>query len=92
MRQNTRLPAAAIVAACFAAAGCSSDGPRHAGDIDMIRSNPSPAMHTLAERDADRLNRHALVRDTNFRMISGDIDRLLMIDRPSHLTMYPKAH
>lgn len=72
------LPAALI--------GCSSSsGPRHAGDIDAIRSNPSPAMHTLARRDSDRLNMHARMRDTNLRAISEDIDKMFFLDRPSRL-------
>ncbi|CAN0568928.1 unnamed protein product, partial [Laminaria digitata] len=44
--------------------GCtSSSGPRHAGDISSIRWDPSPAMHTLAERDSDRLNNYARAKD-----------------------------
>jgi hypothetical protein len=71
------LPAALI--------GCSSSGPRHAGDIDAIRSNPSPAMHTLAQRGSDRQNSHARMRDTNFRALSQDIDKIFHLDRPSRL-------
>ena len=66
--------------------GCtSSSGPRHAGDIDSIRWNPSPAMHTLAERDSDRLNTHARVRDNDLRAFSEDIDSIFFLDRPSRL-------
>lgn len=93
MQTNRRtVSAALLVAASLSMVACSSGGPQHAGDIDMIRSDPSPAMHTLAERDSDRINRHTLNTDTNFRMISDDWDRLWMIDRPSHLTFYPVAH
>ncbi len=66
--------------------GCSS-GPSHAGNINSIRWDPSPAMHTLAKRDSDRINTHAYVKDSNLRMISTDLDRALFIDRPSRLYM-----
>ena len=65
--------------------GCSSSGPRHAGDIDSIRWNPSPAMHTLAERGSDRMNTHAHMRDTTLRAFSEDIDSTFYLDRPSRL-------
>ncbi|MEX0877056.1 MAG: hypothetical protein WD114_06315 [Phycisphaerales bacterium] len=79
---------AALAAAPIVLIGCSSSsGPRHAGDISAIRSDPSPAMHTLTQRDSDRLNMHARMKDSNFRMLSTDIDRLFHLDRPSRLHM-----
>ena len=67
-RHARRLPAAAAMLVLPAALiGCQSSGPHHAGDIDSIRWNPTPAMHTLAERDSDRLNYHAHTRDTNLQ-------------------------
>ncbi len=66
--------------------GCSS-GPSHAGDINSIRWDPTPAMHTLAQRDSDRINTHAYVKDSNLRMISTDLDRVFFMDRPSRLYM-----
>ena len=64
--------------------GCSS-GPEHAGDLDAIRWNPSPAMHTLSQRSVDRFNDHAHSRDTNLRALSSDIDSIFFLDRPSRL-------
>ncbi len=64
--------------------GCSS-GPAHAGNIDSIRWDPSPAMHTLAKRDSDRINTHAYIKDSNLRMLSSDIDKAFFMDRPSRL-------
>ena len=85
--------AALTLSACAAlSVGCSSAAqPRHAGDLGAIRANPSPAMHTLAERGTDRTNRHVIVFDNNLRMLSSDIDRALQIDRPSNLTAYPST-
>lgn len=86
---------AALSAAAFAMTlvGCSSSNSMHAGDIDSIRSNPSPSMHTLARRSDDRSNTNAAMRDTNFRMLSNDIDKLILYtDRPSHLSSFPNKH
>ncbi len=80
-----RLTAAALFVVPAALIGCSSSGPKHAGDIDAIRSNPSPAMHTLARREADELNAQAYTRDTNTRELWEDIDMMFFLDRPSRL-------
>ncbi|RMH26316.1 MAG: hypothetical protein D6692_09455 [Planctomycetota bacterium] len=92
MRHRKLLAACVAPAALLALGACSSteNAPRHAGDIDALRADPSPAMHTLAERTHDRENRFTVTKDTNFRMISDDWDRFWMIDRPSRLTFYPK--
>jgi hypothetical protein len=86
-RQTRRLMASATLFVLPAVlVGCSSSGPRHAGDIDSIRWDPSPAMHTLAGRDSDRLNNYARAKDTNLRAFSEDFDRVFFLDRPSRLT------
>ena len=74
-----------LIAAPIAMIGCSSSGPSHAGDINSIRWDPTPAMHTLAKRDSDRLNTLARMKDSNLRMLSTDIDRAFYLDRPSRL-------
>ncbi len=76
-------PAALLIALPMALVGCSSG--QHAGDIDSIRWDPSPAMHTLAKRDADQLNTVARMKDANFRMISTDVHRIFHLERPSRL-------
>ncbi len=82
---SRRLPIAALIAAPLVLIGCSSSGPSHAGDIDSIRWDPSPAMHSLAERDSDRLNKFARTKDSNIRMLQTDIDKMWFLDRPSRL-------
>ena len=84
---NTRrsITIAMLIAAPIAMIGCSSSGPSHAGDINSIRWDPTPAMHTLAKRDSDRLNTLARMKDSNLRMLSTDIDRAFYLDRPSRL-------
>ena len=76
---------AMLIATPLVLVGCASSGPSHAGNIDSIRWDPSPAMHTLARRDSDRLNMYARTRDSNFRMLSTDIDKMWFLDRPSRL-------
>ncbi len=86
---NTRrtLTLAALIAVPMALVGCSTsaNAPRHAGDIDAVRNDPSPAMHTLGQRKTDRYNMYAHTKDTNLRAISKDIDRMFFLDRPSRL-------
>jgi hypothetical protein len=91
MRTTRRTVAALALAAAACSIGCSSssNAPRHAGDIDAIRANPSPAMHTLAERKTDAYNRRTVTVDTNLRMFTEDWERVMFFDRPSRLTMYP---
>ncbi len=83
---NTRrsITIAMLIAAPIAMIGCST-GPSHAGDINSIRWDPTPAMHTLAKRDSDRLNSLARMKDSNLRMLSTDLDRAFYLDRPSRL-------
>ncbi|MDF1809233.1 MAG: hypothetical protein P1U42_06015 [Phycisphaerales bacterium] len=82
IRRTTTI--AALIATPLLLIGCSS-GQQHAGDINSIRWNPSPAMHTLAGRDAERLNMYSRMQDSNLRMIHTDVDRMFYLDRPSRL-------
>lgn len=85
-RHTRRLTtAAALFVLPAVLVGCSSSGPRHAGDIDSIRWDPTPAMHTLAERDSDRLNNYARTKDNNLRAFSEDLDKAFFLNRPSRL-------
>lgn len=89
-RTANRLTAAALTLAAATLTGCNAPATtNHAGNLDTLRSDPSPALMTLSERGTDRANRTTSMRDTNFRMINDDWDRLWMVDRPSHLTKYP---
>ena len=76
------------------AAGCSTttEGITHAGDIDSVRANPSPAMVTLADRNEDRGNVIAKMKDTNLRLMREDGARALQVNRPSRLTPVPTPY
>lgn len=85
-RNARRLTVAALFVLPATLIGCSSSsGPRHAGDIDAIRSDPSPAMHTTAQRVDDRYNDYARMKDTSLRAFSEDIDHMFHLDRPTRL-------
>ncbi len=84
----------ALGALTLTVVGCTAGGDgRHAGDIGMLRGDPTPALSTLAGRATDRENELAIMKDSNFRMIIDDIDRnILYINRPSRLTRFPTRH
>lgn len=89
-RLSNKFVPAALLLSGVALVGCNSPATtRHAGDVEALRADPSPALHTLGERGTDRANRTTSMRDSNFRMISDDWDRFWLVDRPSHLTKYP---
>ena len=87
LKRNTRrtITLALISAFPLVLIGCSSGGPSHAGGINSIRWDPSPAMHTLDRRYSDSLNNYARVKDTNTRMIANDVHKIFFLDRPSRL-------
>tara|TARA_E500000318_G_scaffold85651_2_gene81772 strand:+ start:31748 stop:32035 length:288 start_codon:yes stop_codon:yes gene_type:complete len=85
-RNTRRLTVAALFVLPATLIGCtSSNGPHHAGDIDSIRWDPSPAMHTTAQRAHDRYNSHARMKDTNLRALTEDFDHAFFLDRPTRL-------
>lgn len=71
--------------ATLALNGCESD---KSVLIDEIRRNPTPEMETIARTHNDRLNNHAVVRNSNLRQIGDDIDAILLLDRPVRLSPY----
>tara|TARA_R110000737_G_scaffold2923_18_gene10269 strand:+ start:437598 stop:437879 length:282 start_codon:yes stop_codon:yes gene_type:complete len=86
MNTRTKATASIILTAGFLSlTACSGSSNKHAGNIGSIRSNPSPAMHTLARRASDRANTHAYVIDTNIRAMNNDFDRVFHLNRPSRL-------
>ena len=75
-----------LAGALLTLTACSSSSTQHAGDVGSYRSNPTPAMHKLAQRSSDRANMFSHTFDTNVRAMQGDIDRMLLFtNRPSRL-------
>ncbi|QNN23647.1 hypothetical protein HED60_15645 [Planctomycetales bacterium ZRK34] len=55
---------------------------------DDVRWDMSPELSTLDATPEESKNNHARVIDTNTRQIWNDLDRILLLDRPSHLSLY----
>ena len=49
-------------------------------------TDPSPQMIALGRSDAEINQDHAISSDENIRALIDDLDRFLLIDRPSRLT------
>lgn len=81
----------AKLASCFLASLAASAlvGCAGGSQAGAIRSSPTPELFNLADTPDEVSNKLALTRDYNFRMITEDAARVLMIDRPSRLTPSP---
>lgn len=89
----TRQSAALVLIAAGLAAGlgaCSSTPNDYSYQAAAeIRSDLTPELEGLSRRAVDRQNDTALTLDTNGRAFNDDIDRALLLDKPTHLTIYP---
>jgi len=78
--------------ACFSGAAllmlgaCSSGSGTSHKDFT---SNPTPELHSLARRHSDNANTLTITNDTNLRAMVDDINRVLLLERPSRLTKGP---
>jgi hypothetical protein len=61
----------------------------NAGDI---RNNLTPELSTLTARPVDLKNERALVANYNWRIMSEDFNRAMLLDRPTRLTSLPMPH
>jgi hypothetical protein len=78
----TRLSACAALALVgLVPLGCSQ--------THYFRSNPSPNTSNLESSSDEIDNRITLTNDTNLRALSNDMGRLLLLDKPSSLTLIP---
>lgn len=73
-----------IVTGVFTAAGCSGPDASQQGHMEM-----SPGFETIALSHEQNAVRHARTLDTNSRQLVDDIDRILLIDRPMRMSIYP---
>jgi hypothetical protein len=89
MRSRSYLTAAgALTLVCLS--GCYIGDP--ADRTNSIRTDPSPNLETLYQRNEDRANAVSLTTDTNWRMFNEDMGRFWLLDRPSRLTPEPMPH
>ncbi|MBM4108910.1 MAG: hypothetical protein FJ255_08910 [Phycisphaerae bacterium] len=82
---SRRASAALLTLASLALGACEYDTPSERLAADL-RSDPSPNMETMYERQVDIDNNIAIVNDANLRMLHQDLGRLLLLSRPSRLT------
>ncbi|MCX5662114.1 MAG: hypothetical protein NTW19_20755 [Planctomycetota bacterium] len=54
-----------------------------------VRWNMSPELQGMANTPDQRKNTQARSMDTTMRQFNDDMDMVLMINKPSHLTIYP---
>jgi hypothetical protein len=84
---------AALRSLCLTLAGlgllslgaCASSGRDDRGRHSAIQGDISPELDTLTQRPIDFDNNMYYSWDTNGRMFWGDVQRALLIDRPSRL-------
>lgn len=85
--RNARLLlAAALFAGVAISSGCSSSKDKRVAEL---RSNPTPEMQTLYQRQDDVDNALAVYFNEMDRMFWQDMGRAFYTDRPSRLTPEP---
>lgn len=77
------------VAALVLFAGLGLGGCSDRITAEGTRWNMSPELSTMAMTKEQRKNMQARSLDTTMRQINDDIDFLLLLDKPSKLTIYP---
>lgn len=88
-----RIARPALVSLIFATAlvggltGCSADP--MATDFKSVKSNLSPELTSVAERDEDIDRNIATTFEQNGRMFWNDLGRAMYVDRPSFMSPYP---
>ena len=84
------LALAAGVASLFT--GCASSGRDDGGRHSRIQGDVTPELMTLDKRHIESDDRMYLTMDANARMLNDDIQRALLLDRPSRLTNFPSPY
>jgi hypothetical protein len=84
MKTLSRIFVAAMVA--VAVTGCSS---KDDVSFKSITAKPAPEMSSTADRSVDMDANYAYMRNTNYRALWDDLQRMIYIDNPSRLSPYP---
>ncbi len=90
IRTTTRTTAFIVLssaAAVFALTGCKADP--YATDYNSIKSNLTPELTGLSERQVDREINWAQNANQDLRAATDDWGRLWLTDQPSRLSPYP---
>ena len=54
-----------------------------------VTAKPAPEMSSTADRSVDMDANYAYMRNTNYRALWDDLQRMIYIDNPSRLSPYP---
>lgn len=73
-----------IFSLCLAA-GCQGQGKITPGSV---RADMSPELETMAMTRQQHMNNTSRSLDTTMRQFHDDLDRTLLIDQPSRMSMY----
>jgi hypothetical protein len=76
-----------IAAVAAVAVGCNSE-PKDSVSFNAIKSDLTPEMLTLTQRDVDAERTVAVTENTNWRLFWMDLGRVWGLDRPSMLSPY----
>lgn len=82
-----RLTLGLIAISSLALVGCGSSSDQRGGESDL-----TPELLTLNQRPVDVADARAITFNSNWRAMWGDINRALLLDRPSRLAPLPIAH
>jgi len=89
MRAARPLRVAALLVAAGTLSGCYTGGGSLTGRDAQLRSNPTPELQTLYQRQVDVDNALTVMSDENWRMFNQDLGRVFYTNRPSRLTPEP---
>ncbi|MHC4868131.1 MAG: hypothetical protein ACYTE2_00350 [Planctomycetota bacterium] len=83
MPRNRILAGTGLAVLAAGLVGCHS-----ANDVSFaaIKSNPSPELLGVANRNVDIERNMAVVGDQNLRMLTNDLNRMFLFDSPSYLS------
>lgn len=83
-RSRTVVTAVALAAASVAClSGCAGNS------VDGLRLSPTPELLALAHTPDEAVNNLAINNDMNMRMITDDLARAFLLQRPSRLSYAP---
>lgn len=82
-----RLTLGLVAVSSLALVGCGSSNNQRGGTSAL-----TPELLTLNQRPVDVADARAVTFNSNWRAMWGDINRALLLDRPSRLAPMPIAH
>ncbi|MEM8835825.1 MAG: hypothetical protein AAGD00_08395 [Planctomycetota bacterium] len=79
-----------VTVAAVAGAGLASLG--GCSKADQFRANPTPVLQSTTQTNGQQNNRLTITADSNFRMMTEDLSRVMLLDKPSSLSPRPNPY